>query len=155
MTSLRIAQLAERSGVPATTLRYDEQIGLLVPAGCSPNGYRAYSPRDVERLRFTTRAKQLDLSLEVVRELVTVWDGRDCAEVQERMARIVSARLTQTLERVTDLTAPAGQLQAAVTRLTGPGRAGRCDDDCACSTAPPVAGPTLVPLTRTPTERTA
>jgi DNA-binding transcriptional MerR regulator len=150
MTSLRIAQLAQSSEVLATTLRYYEQIGLLVPAGRRPNGYRAYSQRDVERLRFITRAKQLELSLEDLRELVTAWDGRDCEDVQARMAQIVATRLTQTQERVADLIALAGQLQAAAARLAGPGRSGPCDDDCACSIAPGAGGPTFVPLTRMP-----
>ncbi|HEX4249696.1 MAG TPA: MerR family DNA-binding transcriptional regulator, partial [Pseudonocardia sp.] len=36
---MRISQLAERSGVPATTLRFYESSGLL-PSGRSPAGYR-------------------------------------------------------------------------------------------------------------------
>jgi DNA-binding transcriptional MerR regulator len=150
MTNLRIAEVAERSGVPATTLRYYEEIGLLVPAGRRPNGYRAYSQRDVERLRFITRAKRLDLSLEDLRELVTAWDGQDCGDVQERMAQLVTTRLTQTQDRVADLMALAGQLQTAAARLAGPARPGRCDDACACSIAPEAGGPTFAPLTRAP-----
>lgn len=150
MTGLRIAEVAERCGVPATTLRYYEEIGLLTPAGRSPNGYRAYSQRDVERLRFITRAKRLDLSLEELRELVAAWDGQDCGDVQGRMAQLVAARLAQTQDRVADLVALAGQLQAAAARLAGPARPGPCDDDCACSSASDAGGPTVVPLTRAP-----
>jgi MerR family regulatory protein len=54
--------VADRTGVPSTTLRYYEEIGLLAPAGRRDNGYRAYSDRDVERLQFITRAKALDLA---------------------------------------------------------------------------------------------
>ncbi|WP_416316268.1 MerR family DNA-binding transcriptional regulator [Streptomyces sp. S584] len=36
---MRISQLAERSGVPATTLRFYEGVGLL-PADRTPAGYR-------------------------------------------------------------------------------------------------------------------
>lgn len=39
MTSYRISQLAERSGVPATALRFHEDTGLL-PADRTPAGYR-------------------------------------------------------------------------------------------------------------------
>jgi MerR family copper efflux transcriptional regulator len=91
-TTLRIADVAERTGVPATTLRYYEDIGLLAPARRSGNGYRSYTDRDVERLTFITRAKQLDLSLDDLRELVTAWDGEG---VQERMAGVVSSRLRE------------------------------------------------------------
>ncbi|MGW6880813.1 MerR family transcriptional regulator [Streptomyces goshikiensis] len=41
MTSYRLSQLAERSGVPATTLRFYEDAGLL-GADRTPSGYRMY-----------------------------------------------------------------------------------------------------------------
>jgi DNA-binding transcriptional MerR regulator len=137
MTTLRIAEVAEQTGVPATTLRYYEDIGLLAAAGRSANGYRAYSQRDVERLRFITRAKQLDLSLDDLRELLQAWDSDDCAGVQDRMSQVVSARLAQTQQRITDLMELAGQLQTAADRLTQAPQAGPCDPGCACTTAPP------------------
>ena len=135
MTTLRIAEVADRTGVPATTLRYYEDIGLLAPAGRSGNGYRAYSERDVERLTFITRAKRLDLSLDDLRELVTAWDGEDCEGVQERMAGVVSTRLHEAQVHLAELVQLTGQLQSAVARLTTPPRPGPCDDGCACSTA--------------------
>ena len=136
MTTLRIAEVAEWTGVPATTLRYYEDIGLLAPAERTRNGYRAYSDRDVERLRFITRAKQLDISLDDLRELVVAWDGEDCGDVQERMVHVVSARLAETRERLVQLAELARQLESAAARLstTAP-HAGACDDGCACSTA--------------------
>jgi DNA-binding transcriptional MerR regulator len=154
MTTLRIAEVAERTGVPATTLRYYEDIGLLAPAERAGNGYRAYDERDVERLRFITSAKQLDISLDDLRELVRAWDGEDCAGVQARMAQVVTARLGQTQQRVVTLIELAAQLQSAAARLAGPPSDGPCDPGCACSTAAaPTAttGPTSVELTRTPT----
>ncbi|MBV9847455.1 MAG: MerR family DNA-binding transcriptional regulator, partial [Kutzneria sp.] len=51
MTTYRISQLAERAGVPATTLRFYEQAGLL-PAQRSESGYRLYDDTAVERLAF-------------------------------------------------------------------------------------------------------
>jgi DNA-binding transcriptional MerR regulator len=148
MTTLRIAEVAERTGVPATTLRYYEDIGLLTPAGRAGNGYRAYSERDVERLRFITSAKQLDISLDDLRELTRAWDGEDCAGVQTRMAQVVSARLAQTQERVVALLELAAHLQSAAARLAGPTTDGPCDPGCACSTAASVTGPVHVELSR-------
>jgi DNA-binding transcriptional MerR regulator len=144
---MRIAEVAELTGVPATTLRYYEDIGLLAPAGRSGNGYRAYSERDVERLRFVTRAKQLDISLDDLRELVTAWDGEDCDGVQGRMAEVVSARLREAQDRLAELVALTGQLQSAAARLASPSRPGACDDGCACSTAHAAGGPSTLRLT--------
>lgn len=47
--SHRIAGAAGRGGVPATTIRYDEDQGLLRPAARTANGCRTYDDRDVER----------------------------------------------------------------------------------------------------------
>jgi len=151
MTTLRIAEVAERTGVPATTLRYYEDIGLLTPAGRASNGYRAYDERDVERLRFITSAKQLDISLDDLRELMRAWDGEDCAGVQSRMAQVVSERLIQTQERVVSLMELAAHLQSAAARLAAPQTEGPCDPECACSTASTASQTTFVELTRAPT----
>jgi DNA-binding transcriptional MerR regulator len=149
-TTLRIAEVATRTGVPATTLRYYEDIGLLAPARRKGNGYRAYTERDVERLRFITRAKQLEISLDELHDLVLAWDGEDCAGVQERLARVVAARLVQTRDRVVDLLELAAQLQAAAARLGEPATPGPCDDGCACATATTATVPSAAAIVRGP-----
>jgi DNA-binding transcriptional MerR regulator len=132
MTTMRIAEVAERTGVPATTLRYYEEIGLLAPAGRSGNGYRKYVDRDLERLAFITRAKQLDLSLDELRELVDVWD-EDCGQVRHRMTAMIANRVAQTQARIIDLVELTCQLQAAAGRLAStPVSEGACGGDCAC-----------------------
>ncbi|MFD4743412.1 MerR family transcriptional regulator [Streptomyces virginiae] len=56
MSALRISQLAERSGVPASTPRFYETAGLL-PVERTPSGYRRYGPDAVERLGSISSAK--------------------------------------------------------------------------------------------------
>ena len=124
MTTMRIAEVAQRTGVPATTLRYYEEIGLLAPAGRSGNGYREYADRDLERLAFITRAKQLDISLDELRELVGVWDD-DCGQVHHRMTAVVASRVAQTQARIGELVALTAQLQAAAARLASRARVRR------------------------------
>ncbi len=132
MTTMRIAQVAERTGVPATTLRYYEEIGLLAPAGRSGNGYREYADRDLERLAFISRAKQLDISLDELRELVDAWDD-DCEQVHHRMTALVAGKIAQAQTRIVDLVELTAELQAAAARLaSAPVFAGACGDDCAC-----------------------
>ena len=48
--SLRIGEMAARAGVSPRTLRYYEELGLLVPTGHTPGGARRYSERDLARL---------------------------------------------------------------------------------------------------------
>ncbi len=62
--SYRIAEVAERSGFPAATLRYYERVGLLPEPSRTAAGYRDYDDRTLERLAFIARAKRLGCSLE-------------------------------------------------------------------------------------------
>ncbi len=80
-TSYRIAEVAERSGFSSATLRYYEDIGLLPTLTRTDAGYRTYDDRDLERLTFVARAKQLGCSLEETTHLLSAWDA-DCGEVQ-------------------------------------------------------------------------
>lgn len=72
---MRISQPAERSGVPAATLRYYEGAGLL-PAERTPAGYRMYGGAALERPAFIGAAKHLGLPLEEIGELLAVREAR-------------------------------------------------------------------------------
>lgn len=116
MSTYRISQLAERSGVPATTLRFYEDAGLL-PAGRTPAGYRLYGEDAVERLGFISSAKLLGLALEVREQGV-------CAAVRTRMVRLVA-----------ELSAYGAHLAGVQADLSGPAPEG------GCTTAPAAPGP--------------
>ncbi|MET7912508.1 heavy metal-responsive transcriptional regulator [Streptomyces avermitilis] len=148
MTSYRISQLAERCGVPATTLRFYEDAGLL-PAERTPAGYRVYGEEAVERLAFISSAKLLGLALEEIRELLEVREDGVCASVRARMLPLVADRITDTDERIAELRAFSAHLAGVHAELAGPAPEGSCGPDCGCTTTAPAAGP--VPLTLSPT----
>ena len=83
----RIAEVAGMTGVPATAIRYYEDQGLLRRAERAPNGYRAYADRDVERLRFVSRARTLGLPVDDLRDLLRQWDDDECSDVAGQIAR--------------------------------------------------------------------
>lgn len=131
--TLRIAEVADITGVPATTIRYYEDEGLLRPPQRQPNGYRSYSDRDVERLRFVSRARHLDLSGDDLRDLVEVWEEDDCARVADHMRDRVAHRLGAARERFAELVALAEDLQQVLRRLDDAPHAGACvPDECVC-----------------------
>ncbi len=49
--SVTIGKLARRTGVPATTIRYDQQVEVLPAPRRIPSGYRQYAQPDVHRLK--------------------------------------------------------------------------------------------------------
>jgi MerR family transcriptional regulator, copper efflux regulator len=155
-TTLKIAEVAQRSGFTPATLRYYEDIGLLAPRGRTAAGYRVYDETSLERLRFIARAKQLGCSLDEIVELSTAWDGGRCAPVQERLRALVEAKITEAHTQLADLTSLTGDLEQAATTLSSQPVDGPCDDTCGCTTDPdPTASSTAVPLiTKSDTTRT-
>lgn len=54
-----VKQLAELTGVTTRTLRYYNEIGLLMPAKINSSGYRIYGEKEVDKLQqilFLSRA---------------------------------------------------------------------------------------------------
>ena len=128
---MRIGELAERSGVPASTLRYYEAEGLL-PATRAGNGYRVYGQHALDRLAFIAQAKHLDLPLVEVRELVTVWESEPCHSVRAAYRPMLTERIHETSERLTALNALRDTLVAAAEHLDAlPDRDAPCDANCA------------------------
>ncbi|MET8747450.1 heavy metal-responsive transcriptional regulator [Streptomyces sp. NPDC004728] len=148
MTTYRISQLAERCGVPATTLRFYEDAGLLL-AERTPSGYRVYGKDAVERLAFISSAKLLGLALEEIRELLDVREKGVCASVRERMVLLVAGRISETEGRIAELSAFSAHLAAVHADLSGSAPDGGCGPDCGCTIGPAAAGPVPVTLSRT------
>ena len=76
---MQIGLVAERSGVPAKTIRYYEEIGLIPKFLSAENGYRNYSDSDVETLRFVQRARKLGFAVKDVGNLLTLWRDKNRA----------------------------------------------------------------------------
>jgi MerR family redox-sensitive transcriptional activator SoxR len=70
-----IGTVADRYGVPATTLRYWEDLGLLPPQERS-GGQRRYDLDALRRIMFIRMAKQSGLSLNAIRALLAGNDHR-------------------------------------------------------------------------------
>jgi DNA-binding transcriptional MerR regulator len=66
---LTVGEMARRSGVPATTLRYYDGLGLLVPVRLA-NGHRRYPDDSVARLQMIRLCQALGCDLDEIRELV-------------------------------------------------------------------------------------
>jgi MerR family transcriptional regulator, repressor of the yfmOP operon len=81
--TLRIGEIAERSGVTPRTIRYYEELGLLPRGERAQGKHRIYAESDVERLHEVTRLRDLlGLSLDELRSMITAEDVR--AEVRRR-----------------------------------------------------------------------
>ena len=66
-----IKQLADMASVTTRTLRYYDQIGLLVPASTGGNGYRYYDRESLLRLQQILFLRELDVPLKEIRGLLS------------------------------------------------------------------------------------
>jgi MerR family mercuric resistance operon transcriptional regulator len=107
-----IGGVSQRTGCNIETIRYYERIGLL-PSPDRHGRYRRYGPRDIERLVFVRRARELGFTLDEVRALLKLsWSGgkSTCNEVRE----ISAAHLTDVRKRIADLRAMERVLSSAI-----------------------------------------
>jgi DNA-binding transcriptional MerR regulator len=96
-----IRELSQRAGVPAKTIRYYEDIGLLPPARRGNNGYRVYDERDVERLRFIRQSRAMDFALEDIAEILAF---RECKELPcDFILSLVDEKVNEIETRIREL----------------------------------------------------
>ena len=130
--AIRIGELALRSGLAASALRYYEEAGLLEPSARSEAGYRLYEAEAVGRLRFILRARALGLSLGEIRELVKGPALPGAAE-RERVRHAVAHKLSQVGLRLAELNSLRSELEALYVRLArAPGAGCGHLGDCEC-----------------------
>ena len=100
---MKISEASERSGLPAKTIRYYEDIGLVRPVR-RENGYREYSEREVHKLRFLHRARGLGFTVEQCRMLLSLYEdpSRSSADVR-RLAKIHLEEIEQKIRELTDM----------------------------------------------------
>jgi MerR family copper efflux transcriptional regulator len=70
MSSMKIGEIARRSGVGIETIRFYEREGLLQEPRRRPSGYRQYDEATLDRLEYIRRAKELGFTLSEIRELL-------------------------------------------------------------------------------------
>lgn len=130
---MRIGELARRTGVRATTLRFYEAQGLLADPGRTAGGYRDYPPAAVSRVAFIRRAQAAGLTLAQVREVLAV---RDAGEAPCGHVRTLATERLATVERRLDelsrVRARLLQLQARADALDP----ADCDESAVCAAVP-------------------
>lgn len=127
---MKISEVAERSGVPASTLRYYERLGILA-ARRSPNGYRDFDEGHLERLDFIASAKRLGLELPEIRRLLELADTGTCTGVKAALQPLLAEQIA-AVERQLRLLTELQQLSAAQAHVDAcPDSDVPCRSECA------------------------
>ncbi len=98
---MNIGMAARRSGVPAKTIRYYEDVGLIPPALRSDSGYRKYAETDVRTLQFVQRARRLGFSVKEVARLLALW--RDKTRASGKVKALTLRHLTEIDAKIAEL----------------------------------------------------
>jgi DNA-binding transcriptional MerR regulator len=99
-----IAEVRERAGVSARTLRYYEEMGLLPGVRRRAGGRRVYGPDELERLRFIQRLKALGLSLAEIKDLNAVYAiGGSTQAMLARLDPLLAERRAEVESRIREL----------------------------------------------------
>jgi DNA-binding transcriptional MerR regulator len=99
---MKISEFSKICGVPAKTLRYYDEIGLLSPERVEPgSGYRIYSIDQLPRLNKILQYRQLGFSLSLIK---TILNGDTTLEEVQGMLRqrnrVIQDRIEEELERL-------------------------------------------------------
>jgi MerR family mercuric resistance operon transcriptional regulator len=88
-----IGKLAAQTGVNIETIRYYERVELLSAPARTDGGHRVYDADHVRRLTFIRRSRELGFSLDDIRTLLALSDGkRDCAAKELTLRHLADVR---------------------------------------------------------------
>lgn len=115
--SMTIGDAASQSGVPAKTIRFYEEMGIIAPAQRTSNRYRTYSEADVQTLRFIHRARNLGFSLKEVSDLLALY--RDRRRASREVKRLALRHLADLDRKIAEMTSIRAAIADLVRRCHG------------------------------------
>lgn len=116
---MNISDVAQRSGLPAKTIRYYEAIGLL-SAPRDANGYRNFGERELHSLAFLGRARALGFSIDECRTLMALY--RDAGRASADVKAVAQEHLAQIEQKIADLQGMRETLATLVDQCAGDDR---------------------------------
>ncbi|MFC4216178.1 Cu(I)-responsive transcriptional regulator [Pseudophaeobacter arcticus] len=116
---MNIGDVSTRSGLPAKTIRYYEDIGLIKPQR-SENGYRCFVEADLHKLAFLGRARALGFTIEDCRMLMALYE--DESRASGDVKQLALEHLSKIETKIADLQAMRDTLTELVHCCAGDNR---------------------------------
>ena len=114
---MNIGLASKQSGVSTKMIRHYEALGLLRKVARTGANYRVYSPNDVHTLRFIKRARALGFPVEVIRELLGLWQDR--SRSSRAVKTIAGGHIEELRTRIQELQAMVDTLENLAARCRG------------------------------------
>jgi Cu(I)-responsive transcriptional regulator len=116
---MNIKAVSVATGLPAKTIRYYEEVGLVQPSR-QANGYRVFSNNDVHKLAFLARSRSLGFPVESCRSLLALYDDQDRASADVKA--IAEQHLAEIDQKLAELSAMKDTLSILVRSCAGDSR---------------------------------
>lgn len=113
---MNIGDVAERSGLPAKTIRYYEDIGFIKPRR-GLNGYRHFDEKELHKLAFIGRARSLGFTIEDCRSLLALYEDKERASADVK--EIAKQNLKEIDDKIADLKAMHETLSHLIDECAG------------------------------------
>ncbi len=98
---MNIGELAKSSGVNAKLIRHYESIGLIPKAARTGSGYRTYSEKDIQFLRFVKRARGLGFSMKEIKKLISLW--RNKSRASKEVKALATSHILDLERKITEM----------------------------------------------------
>ena len=116
--TMRVGDLAKRTGKTVRALHLYEEHGLLAPAQRSTGGYRLYNRDSELRVRWIDKLQQMGFSLTDIKQIVQdVERSQNAPDAMQRVQDLFREKLEETREQLRRLNALEGELQASLAYL--------------------------------------
>lgn len=112
---MRIGDLARRSGLSASRIRFYEARRLIPPSARRDNGYRDYPEQAISTLRFIDGAQRLGFSLSEIRRGLSPTDGAMPSEPE--MVVALRKKLAEVETHIREAKARRNEILAAIDEL--------------------------------------
>lgn len=85
ITTFKIGEVASRADINKETVRYYEKRDLIPRPDRRRSGYRIYTQRHIDQIRFIKRAQELGFTLNEIRELLELRINEDttCSDIKK------------------------------------------------------------------------
>ena len=112
-----IGQMAKVGNCKVQTIRYYEEIGLLLEPGRTEGNQRIYLQEHRDRLNFIRHSRELGFSLEQIRKILALNDDptHSCGEVDQ----IARSHLLEVESKITRLQEMKKELKRMITQCAG------------------------------------
>jgi len=124
ITTYKIGEVARRAHVNKETVRYYEKRGLIPKPDRRRSGYRIFTKRHIEQIRFIKRAQELGFTLSEIKELLELRmdENTTCSEIKSEAQR----KYRDVVDKIEDLQRIKTTLLDLIDSCTGSGPKGDC-----------------------------